>query len=407
MYTELKEIGRGPHATVYRARDSVLERDLAIKELALWSERPAPAVARFRFAQAQGLLRHPHLLDCHVVDAERGRLAMEFMAEGSLASRIERDGPLSSAAVRKVLIGTLEALVHLHYYGLVHGAVKPSNLFLDGKGHVFLADGLGLPFTKKRTVYPQPLTADDEKYLAPEGETAPAPAADLYSLGLALLELLLANDFELLFPEVLGRAMTWAQWHRSDRQLPPVETLVQGLPRDLAVVVNRLLRKQPQERYATAADALDAVRPAPHGYRRWGGPALVAGGCVAAVILAVLLVVRPWQTEVTAAPAAQTKHIEEIEKQRDQARAELATAKKELTEARKKIEQILYLQGILAAEREAARQAAEQTQAANKKTLQEMKEEIERLLAAAGANTRDFSIGAFFQGHMPLPRRDK
>jgi serine/threonine protein kinase len=310
LYAELKEVGRGPHATVYRARDQVLGRDVAVKELDNWNDRPAAAVARLRFGHAQAHLQAPNVLDACIADAERGRLAMEFIPEGSLADHIARHGPLPAAQVRQVLIGTLEALAHFHRHGLLHAAVKPSNLFLDSNGRVLLADGLGLPLGKGRTVYPAPLTPQEAKYLAPEWADTVGAAADLYSLGLTLLELLLASDFELLFPQVLGRAIPWTEWHRSDRQLPPVSTLVPGLPRDLAIMLDRLLRKRPEERFPSAVEALDSIRPSPHGFRRWGGPALVAGACVAVVVLAVLLVVRPWE------PDAQ---VVQLQKERDNA----------------------------------------------------------------------------------------
>jgi hypothetical protein len=313
LYAELKEVGRGPHATVYRARDQVLGRDVAVKELDNWNDHPAAAVARLRFAHAQAHLQAPNVLYACIADAERGRLAMDFIPEGSLADRIARHGPLLAAQVRQVLIGTLEALAHYHRHGLLHAAVKPSNLFLDSNGRVLLADGLGLPLGKRRTVYPAPLTPLEEKYLAPEWADTVGAAADLYSLGLALLELLLAGDFELLFPQVLGRAISWTEWHRSDRQLPPVSTLVPGLPRDLAFMLDRLLRKRPEERFPSAVEALESIRPSPHGFRRWGGPALVAGGCVAVAVLAVLLAVRPWE------PSADAVQVQQLQVELQQA----------------------------------------------------------------------------------------
>jgi hypothetical protein len=330
LYAELKEIGRGPHATVYRARDQVLGRDIAVKELANWAERPAAAVARLRFAHAQGQFQVARLLPAWVVDAERGRLATEYCPEGSLGDRILREGSLPVPVVRQALLGALEALAALHQARLLHGAVKPANLFLDARDQVLLGDGLGLRLDKGRVLYPGPLTPQEEKYLAPEWADNVGPAADLYSLGLALLELLMGNDFELLFPEVLGRAMTWSDWHRSDRTLPPVTNLVPGLPRDLARMLDRLLRKRPEDRFPSAVEALEDIRPAPHGYRRWGGPALVTAGCVAAVVLAVLLAWRPWETDGGGDAAA----VQQLTKERDQARAELEKTRKNLDAAR-------------------------------------------------------------------------
>jgi hypothetical protein len=387
LYAELKEAGRGPHATVYRARDPLLGRDVAVKELANWADRPLAALARLRFAGTQAHLHHPHLLAGHIADAERGRLATDFFAEGSLADRIARDGPLSPIQVRQVLLDALEALVHLHGHGLLHGAVKPSNLFVDSQGVVFLADGVGLALAENRSLpaYPQPITPQDEKYLAPEGAQAFGPKAELYSLGLTLLELLLGNDFELLFPEVLGRALTWTEWHRSDRQLPPVQTLVPGLPRQLATVLDRLVRKQPQERYESAAEALESVRPAPHGYRRWGGPALVAGACAGVVVLAALLLVRPWEVVAGAAAhadqlaAADEKRVaavrlaEEKSKLAERLKADLDKATKGWKLAEKERDLAKQQAVQLAADKDAESRAAEEQRAVWQVVMERLK----------------------------------
>jgi serine/threonine protein kinase len=394
LYAELKEIRRGPHATVYRARDQLLGRDVAVKELHPWADRSAAAVARFRFARAQGHLQHPHLLATHIADAEHGRLAMDFFAEGSFADRIERDGALSPAQVRQVAIDVLEALTHLHRHGLLHGAVKPSNLFVDSRGCVLLADGVGLTLTGHRpATYPQPITPQEEKYLAPEG-TASGARAELYSVGLTLLELLLGNDFELLFPEVLGKAMTWMDWHRSDRQLPPVQTLVPALPRTMAMLLERLLRKRPEERYASAAEALESIRPSPHGYRRWGGPAWVAGGCIAAVVLGILLLLRPWETQAASA-GADPALVQEMEKQR----ADLLAARTEATAAQKQIKALEERNAVLTRESKAALAESE----AHRLQAVKLQEEAERAYARLQATLapKQMSIGQFLRGLYP------
>jgi uncharacterized coiled-coil DUF342 family protein len=263
-------VKRGPLATVWLAQDEVLGRAVALKELDNWAARSARSQAAFRFAHLRRLsLNHEGLAPVHGADSGRGWIVLDHYAAGSLA---DRSGTFTPDHVRELLQQLLRTLAYLHAQGLVHGAVRPENLFLAQQGQVLLADGLGLRLDSEgraRDAGPCFERLDDQetKYLAPECLDGKADrvghAADLYALGLTILELLLGRaSFVQLFPGVQVAAQTWAEWHRSADGLPPLLDLLPEAPADLARVIDRLLLKDPGARPA-AAEALAVLCPPP------------------------------------------------------------------------------------------------------------------------------------------------
>src|SRR5262249_54830742 len=156
----------------------------------------------------------------------------------------DRLGPLSPERVRQVLVEVLGALAFLHERGLIHGAVKPRNLFFTEQGRVLLADGLGIRLNAEGRAQDGQalfvgLDAEEGKYLAPECLDGKAdrvgPQSDLYALGLTVLELLLGGVwFGMLFPKVQVVAQRWDEWQRSDETLPSLRELLPEAPADLA-----------------------------------------------------------------------------------------------------------------------------------------------------------------------------
>src|SRR5262245_24397571 len=272
LYTVRQDaaVKRGPLATVWLAQDVVLGRGVALKELHNWAARSARSQAAFRFAHLRRLsLCHEGLAPVHGADSGRGWLVLDHYPAGSLA---ERSGTFTTDQVRGLLQQLLRTLAYLHAQGLVHGAVRPENLFLTQQGQVLLADGLGLRLDgegRARDAGPcfERLEAEQTKYLAPECLDGKAdrvgPAADLYALALTILELLLGRaSFVQLFPKVQAAAQTWDEWHRSAVVLPPLRDLLPEAPADLARVIDRLLLKDPGARPA-AAEALAVLCPPP------------------------------------------------------------------------------------------------------------------------------------------------
>jgi hypothetical protein len=338
-------VKRGPFATLWRAWDDVLDREVALKELSNWTARPARARACFQFAHLRRLaLDHPCLAPVHGLDCERGWVVLDYYAEGSLADRL---GPLPPERVHQVLVAVLQALAFLHRQGLVHGAVKPRNLFVTEHGQVVLADGLGLRLDSEgRLPHGRALFADLEpeqaKYLAPECLASDAeplgPALDLYALGLTALELLLGPVwFTALFPRVQVAAQRWDEWQLSAEALPSLRELLPEAPADLVAVVDGLLRKAPGERLDAAAALailcppqpppdVPGLRKARQGVfsRRRAELARLMAACLAGLALGLLLGFLSGRGSGQEPAAALEQELETAQVELTAARAELA-----------------------------------------------------------------------------------
>jgi hypothetical protein len=265
-YELLEEIGRGSAATVFRAYDTALKRNVAIKELNAKFQGDERQMEQF-WEEAQFLanLKHDNIVQIHGLDKERGWIIMELM-KGSLDAKVA-EGPLPPDLVRSVLRQTLSALQALHASKKFHGGVRPGNLLINDKGRVKLSDSAGIALTEEIR-----RPTGSSKYLAPEmlnpefGQVG--TQVDLYSLGLSALEMLKGPSFDRLFKGVSGGAtepeLAWMRWHSSAAEaLAPLKELIPDVPGDLAAVIDKLLKKHVAERYATAADALRDLEDRP------------------------------------------------------------------------------------------------------------------------------------------------
>ncbi|MBY0526878.1 MAG: protein kinase [Gemmataceae bacterium] len=265
-YEVLEEIGRGENATVFRAQDLALKRNVAIKELSEGFRRNQHRSQLF-WDEAQFLagVEHDNIAKIYGIDKESGWLIMELM-RGSVGAKLA-DGPLPAEQVRSVLRQALAGLDFLHQHHKLHGAIKPTNLLINANGRIKLSDPAGL---SPDGVVQKPKGM--MKYVAPEMLNAEfgsvGPGVDLYCLGFTALELLKGAELESLLKGV-GRGaidpeLGWLRLHGSrSENLPKTLEILPDAPADLARVIDRLLAKDVASRYASAAEALRDLDDAP------------------------------------------------------------------------------------------------------------------------------------------------
>ncbi|MEU4065743.1 serine/threonine-protein kinase [Streptomyces wedmorensis] len=189
-----ERLGRGGMGTVWRAHDTVLDRDVAVKELNLAGLPDEEfAVLRSRMeqeARAAARIRHPGVVTVYDVLEQDGRpwIVMELIDGRSLADVVASDGPLPSRDVARIGAQVLSALERAHGAGVVHRDVKPANVLLEHGGRAVLTD-FGIAALEGTTRFTRAGdVAGSPDYLAPEQITvrAPGPASDLWSLGATL-----------------------------------------------------------------------------------------------------------------------------------------------------------------------------------------------------------------------------
>jgi len=256
-YRLLAELGRGGFATVYRALDSQLEREVALKVL-----HPALLIDRafverfFREARTLARLRHPHIVTIHEMGEADGRvfLAMELAAD-SLAAQIAERGPRRWADVRTLLEPVAAALDYAHAAGVVHRDLKPANILIAEGGRPLLSDfgfarALGesnASFSASGGILGTP------SYIAPEiwdGQRAGVPA-DSYALACIVFELLTGG---VLFAGETPLKAVAA--HAAGPQLPA------SWPAETTAVFRKALARDPAVRYQSAGAFVAALTDA-------------------------------------------------------------------------------------------------------------------------------------------------
>jgi serine/threonine-protein kinase len=264
-YEFLDKIGSGSFATVYRARDNELGREVAVKQIHdQYMEEPQQLERYWQEAQLLASLHHPNIVTIFDIYRDRGWLIMELM-QANLAERMA-SRQMNLTALRTTIAHALRALKYLHSQGIVHGDIKPSNLMIDARRRIKLGDfGLARRVSNEEGSMVKGTT----KYMAPEVVSVEfgdvGPASDLYSLGFTAYQLMCGPNFESLFPGLDAHARNmqaaWMMWHAApDRRLPEIHKVLEGVPDDLAYVIQKLCAKKQSDRYETADEALSDLK---------------------------------------------------------------------------------------------------------------------------------------------------
>jgi eukaryotic-like serine/threonine-protein kinase len=313
-YAIVEEIGRGGMGEVYRARDSRLKREVALKLLRGEEARQVKRLRRFaREAEAASALNHPGIVvvfDTGEAVVERESTPVPYLCmelvEGDSLSALLRRTHLSVRRVLEIAAEIAEALAAAHEAGIVHRDLKPSNILITTDGHPKLVD-FGLAKQAEDPIAPgdeekETLTSSGEVlgtagYMSPEqarGVLA-TTASDQFSFGCTL--------YEMLTGQRAFRAPSFAETLSSVlRDEPPAIALLRPeVPVPLRWIVTRCMAKEPEERYASTVDLARDLRtlrdsyaelltapPSPPRRVRWARPAAAAGALAAAIGAALL-----------------------------------------------------------------------------------------------------------------------
>ena len=260
-YRSPERIGQGGMGDIYRATDSVLGRDVAIKILAGRYVQDEPVRQRFtREALAAARLSgEQNIVTIFDVGEYRGRsyIVMAYLSGGSLEDVLRRDGAQQPQQAFTWLDEAARALDAAHARGVVHRDIKPGNLMLDAEGHVHVADFGIASAAGMDSLTMTGMVLGTAGYLSPEqaqGERA-TPASDRYALGVVAFELLTGRrPFEADSPTAEAAAHVNAP-------VPSIARLT-GLPLELDAVFARALAKDPARRFATCGELVAALRGA-------------------------------------------------------------------------------------------------------------------------------------------------
>ena len=253
-------LGQGGFAAVFRARDNVLNRDVAVKVLDV-ELAPAPTVAeRFmREAQTIARLEHPHIVPIYKVGRQHELfyIIMRCIDGPSLGQFLETQKKLSPGDAARIARQVADALAYAHSREIVHRDVKPDNILLDKSGHVLVTDfGIAKAAqAAKEKKNSAALTSEGvvvgtPQYMSPE-QAAGDPLdgrSDIYSLGVVLYQMLAgAPPFDgPSAADILAQQLTAAP--------EPIRHLRPDVPEEMAVVLDRMLAKQRNERFQMASE---------------------------------------------------------------------------------------------------------------------------------------------------------
>jgi serine/threonine protein kinase len=261
-YKIIRELGRGGMAVVYRATDTMLDRNVAVKMILSENsnkEKSEKLLKRFnREAKTLASLSHPNIVKVLDYGEYEGTpyLVMEFIAGGALKSKMGRPIPYAEAAA--LLLPVARALQHAHQQKIVHRDIKPENILINDADQPMLSDfGIlklvdleeshGLTGTGKIVGTPAYMSPEQIRGREVDGRT------DMYSLGIVLFEMITGRK-----PYNANTPIELSMQHLHD-PIPKAKQFVRDLPAEVDQIIARSIAKNPEDRYPSMAAFAQAL----------------------------------------------------------------------------------------------------------------------------------------------------
>ena len=249
----LENVGQGGFGEVYRAFDTVLQREVALKLLLpRVSGQAAQEREILREARLLAKVRHPNVVSVYGVDTHEGRVGFwsDFVRGRTLTSVLSMQGPFGPREAALVGIDVCKALAAVHAAGLLHRDIKTSNVMREEGGRILLMDfGLSLDENDHHALGGTPA------YMAPElfADGKATVASDIYAMGILLYHLLTAG-----YPVDAPTLPEFAALHQTNKRRSLYEERT-DVPDQLVSVIETATRRNPAERFQSAGQMLSAL----------------------------------------------------------------------------------------------------------------------------------------------------
>jgi len=251
-YEILSELGGGGMGRVYRARDTTLERIVAIKTLSSEIGDDPVFIERFlKEARAAARLNHPSIVQIYAfgIVGDTNFIAMEFVDGNSLGDLLRRE-PFSENAAVVIVRQAAQALGVAHAEGLIHRDIKPDNIMLTQKGVVKIVDlGIAKQIGENKALTQTGQSVGTPAYVSPEQVECERPVdarSDIYSLGATLYHLVTGRT------PYDGASATSVMIKHIMAPVPDPRAIEPGLSPGLAHVIAKMMAKRPEDRYPDA-----------------------------------------------------------------------------------------------------------------------------------------------------------
>lgn len=251
-YKILGKVGAGGMANVYLAKDLILEREVAVKMMALDFQNDESSYRRFqREALSTTELTHPNIVNIYDVgEGNHPYIAMEYVDGLDLKQYIEENHPIPYKKVIQIMTQILSGIAYAHVNGVIHRDIKPHNILIDHDGHVKITDfGIAVALSQNSITQTNSLLGSVQ-YISPEQARGNMVTrqSDIYSLGIVLYEMLTGSvPFE-------GESAVSIALKHFQTPIPSLREFDSRIPQPLENVVLKATAKEPHDRYASVND---------------------------------------------------------------------------------------------------------------------------------------------------------